>query len=149
MFKATAFIPMGRLLTTDQHQFFYMNLPAKPSSHPVEILLAPAKPWQTRTWLRCHLVFQDRFVAAAMPSEHMAECDHRIMRTEFPDYQELPRESDIKNWVAFFNISYSISICRNFFLLSRISICSGVRRGLMCFSLSLITQQFHPSRHYI
>ena len=40
-------------------------------------------------------------VAAAMNPEHMAECDHRIMRSEFPDYRELFRESDIKSAVAF------------------------------------------------
>ncbi|AQV39561.1 transposase [Escherichia coli] len=30
----------------------------------------------------------------------MAECDHRIMRSEFPDYRELFRESDIKSAVV-------------------------------------------------
>lgn len=40
-------------------------------------------------------------VAAAMNPEHMAECDHRIMHSEFPDYRELFRESDIKSAVAF------------------------------------------------
>ncbi|GDT69718.1 hypothetical protein BvCmsOUP082_04432 [Escherichia coli] len=39
-------------------------------------------------------------VAAAMNPEHMAECDHRIMRSEFPDYRELFRESDIKSAVV-------------------------------------------------
>ena len=61
-----------------------------------------------------------------MNPEHMAECDHRIMRSEFPDYRELFRESDIKSAVAFFNISFSISMRCSFFLSSRISICSGV-----------------------
>lgn len=65
-------------------------------------------------------------VVAAMNPEHMAECDHRIMRSEFPDYRELFRESDIKSAVAFFNISFSISMRCSFFLSSRISICSGV-----------------------
>ncbi|EFU32485.1 hypothetical protein HMPREF9350_05679 [Escherichia coli MS 85-1] len=32
----------------------------------------------------------------------MAECDHRIMRSEFPDYRELFRESDIKSAVVDF-----------------------------------------------
>ena len=36
-----------------------------------------------------------------MNPEHMAECDHRIMHSEFPDYRELFRESDIKSAVAF------------------------------------------------
>ncbi|ENC38790.1 putative k88 fimbrial protein A [Escherichia coli P0299917.10] len=36
------------------------------------------------------------------------------------------RESDIKSAVAFFNISFSISMRCSFFLSSRISICSGV-----------------------
>ena len=35
-----------------------------------------------------------------MNPEHMAECDHRIMRSEFPDYRELFRESDIKGAVV-------------------------------------------------
>lgn len=35
-----------------------------------------------------------------MTPEHMAECDHRIMRSEFPDYRELFRESDIKSAVV-------------------------------------------------
>ncbi|BBG79243.1 transposase [Escherichia coli] len=35
-----------------------------------------------------------------MNPEHMAECDHRIMRSEFPDYRELFRESDIKSAVV-------------------------------------------------
>jgi intracellular multiplication protein IcmO len=48
------------------------------------------------------------------------------MRSEFPDYRELFRESDIKSAVAFFNISFSISMRCSFFLSSRISICSGV-----------------------
>ena len=62
-----------------------------------------------------------------MNPEHMAECDHRIMRSEFPDYRELFRESDIKSAVvAFFNISFSISMRCSFFLSLRISICSGV-----------------------
>ena len=56
----------------------------------------------------------------------MAESGHRITRPEFPDYRELFRESDIKSAVAFFNISFSISIRCSFFLSSRISICSGV-----------------------
>ncbi len=43
-----------------------------------------------------------------MNPEHMAECDHRIMRSEFPDYRELFRESDIKSAVAFL-IFHSIS----------------------------------------
>ncbi|ODG77594.1 transposase [Shigella sp. FC2928] len=30
----------------------------------------------------------------------MAECDHRIMHSEFPDYRELFRESDIKSAVV-------------------------------------------------
>lgn len=83
-----------------------------------------------------------------MNPEHMAECDHRIMRSEFPDYRELFRESDIKSAVAFFNISFSISIRCSFFLRSRISICSGViGEAFWCFSLTLITQLFDPSCH--
>ena len=35
-----------------------------------------------------------------MNPEHMAECDHRIMRSEFPDYREQFRESDIKSAVV-------------------------------------------------
>ncbi|EGD4790769.1 transposase [Escherichia coli] len=35
-----------------------------------------------------------------MNPEHMAECDHRIMHSEFPDYRELFRESDIKSAVV-------------------------------------------------
>lgn len=35
-----------------------------------------------------------------MNPERMAECDHRIMRSEFPDYRELFRESDIKSAVV-------------------------------------------------
>ncbi|OOP04906.1 hypothetical protein AJR23_010800 [Shigella flexneri] len=41
-----------------------------------------------------------------MNPEHMAECDHRIMRSEFPDYRELFRESDIKSAVAFLRNSW-------------------------------------------
>ncbi|VCZ65876.1 hypothetical protein BANRA_05449 [Escherichia coli] len=82
-----------------------------------------------------------------MNPEHMAECDHRIMRSEFPDYRELFRESDIKSAVAFFNISFSISMRCSFFLSSRISICSGVIGGFWCFALTLITQLFDPSCH--
>lgn len=48
------------------------------------------------------------------------------MRSEFPNYRELLRESDIKSAVAFFNISHYISIRCSLFLSSRISICSGV-----------------------
>ena len=36
-----------------------------------------------------------------MNPEQMAECDHRIMCSEFPGYRELFRESDIKSAVAF------------------------------------------------
>lgn len=61
-----------------------------------------------------------------MNPEHMAECDHRIMRSEFPDYRELFRESDIKSAVACFNISFFISMRCNFYFSSRISICSRV-----------------------
>ena len=83
-----------------------------------------------------------------MNPEHMAECDHRIMRSEFPDYRELFRESDIKSAVAFFNISFSISMRCSFFLRSRISICSGViGEAFWCFALTLITQLFDPSCH--
>ncbi len=59
------------------------------------MLLAPAEPWlmlcNSSTWRViqpvCRLVFQDGFssiCSAAMNPEHMAECDHRIMRSEFP-----------------------------------------------------------------
>lgn len=78
--------------------------------------------------LNC-LVFQDGFpvsVAAAMSPEHMAACDHRIMCSEFPDYRELFRESDIKSAVAFLIFNSSLSMRCSFFLSSRISICSGV-----------------------
>ncbi len=61
-----------------------------------------------------------------MNPEHVAESDHRITRSELPDYRELFRESDIKSAVAFFNISFSISIRCSFFFSSCISICSGV-----------------------
>ncbi|OTD45996.1 hypothetical protein AW100_26385 [Escherichia coli] len=45
-----------------------------------------------------------------MNPEHMAECYHRIMRSEFPDYRELFRVSDIKSSVAFL-ISHSPFQC--------------------------------------
>ncbi len=117
MFMTTMFIPVSRLLTADQPQLFHE--PASNAAQVPDCVIQPV----------CRLVFQDSFpvsVAAAMNPEHMAECDHRIMRSEFPDYRELFRESDIKSAVAFFNISLSISMRCSFFLSSRISICSGV-----------------------
>ncbi|SVG80901.1 IS91 orf [Shigella flexneri] len=71
-----------------------------------------------------------------MNPEHMAECDHRIMRSEFPDYRELFRESDIKSAVAFFNISFSISMRCSFFLSSR----SPAKRRLLEEVVYIITE---------
>lgn len=61
-----------------------------------------------------------------MNREHVAESNYRITRSELPDYRELFRESDIKIAVAFFNISFSISIRCSFFFSSRILIGYGV-----------------------
>ena len=61
-----------------------------------------------------------------MAIHYIQEHCHGITRLEFLDYRELFRESDIKSAVAFFSISFSISIRCSFFFSSRISICSGV-----------------------
>ncbi len=112
MFMTTTFIPVSRLLTADQPPLFHEPI-SKPASSPdchVAILLASVEPWlmpcNSITKLRntARLVFQNDFpvsVAAAINPKHMAECDHRIMRSEFSDYRELFRESDIRSAVAF------------------------------------------------
>ncbi len=83
-----------------------------------------------------------------MNPEHMAECGHRIMRSEFPDYRELFRESDIKSAVAFFRSSFSISMRCSFFQLTYFDLFwCHIRRGFWCFALTLITQLFDPSCH--
>mgnify|MGYP006933262763 CR=1 FL=1 len=84
-----------------------------------------------------------------MNPEHMAESGHRITRPEFPDYRELFRESDIKSAVAFFNISFSISIRCSFFLSSRISICSGVMGRLLVFFPAVHHVIVSPIGHYL
>ncbi|AXF75927.1 hypothetical protein AV903_07445 [Erwinia tracheiphila] len=48
------------------------------------------------------------------------------MRPQTVDYRELLRESDIQSAVAFFRISFSISMRCIRFLISLSSVCSGV-----------------------
>lgn len=72
------------------------------------------------------------FVTATMNHEHMAEIGHRITRPEFPDDQELLRESEIRS-VADFLISIHISICCRFFFSSHISIFRELSGKLLAF----------------
>lgn len=65
------------------------------------------------------------FVDAVMNPRRMAECRHRITRTEFPDYRELYRESDIRRAVAFLIFRSQLK-CVVIFLSSHISVCPGV-----------------------
>ena len=75
-----------------------------------------------------------------MNPEHMAESGHRITRPEFPDYRELFGESDIKSAVAFFNISFSISIRWQLFPeLTDFNLFRGNGEAFWCFALPFIT----------
>src|SRR5690606_24592318 len=65
-------------------------------------------------------------VTAAMYAEHLAQTTDRVVPLESLNYRELFSESDIKSAVAFFSISFSISIRRIFFSSSWILRCSAV-----------------------
>src|SRR5690554_1219569 len=67
-----------------------------------------------------------RTVTAAMYAEHLAQTAGRVAPLESLNYRELFNESDIKSAVAFFSISFSISIRRIFFSSSWILRCSAV-----------------------
>lgn len=136
MLLTATLIPVIKLLATDQPRLFH-----KPVGKPAPRLVAS---------LDCHCgdaSCSGGTVAATINPEHMAESDHRITRPEFPDYRELFRESDIKSAVAFFNISYSISIRCSFFQLTYFDLFRCYRRGFWCFALTLFTQLLDPLRH--